>query len=306
MNKKSEYLESLSAMNKECYSREELLPEMLKLQDQFAGLIFKSTDGNYRMTDIYNELLDRNKKAGSPADNELKKYRNLSESFNQEICGYKSGRRGEDLAYSALGKMKSEHIILRNLELDDGENHTEIDLLVIKKGVVTIVEVKNTRTDAFIDSEGIYLKKKGYNKIFDCNLGSKMNLREQMIRNILDKNGYEDMKIKQVVVFTKNIQIHDEYDGFETCYLWDLAYTIDEFYSSKIQFMKEIESVGNLIQKEDINSYYPTKLDIKELKETFIEVLIKIESSNKPINRIINKVKNLFHASFKSNAYQGA
>lgn len=77
-----------------------------------------------------------------------------------------------------------------------------------------------------------------------------MNLREEMIRKILDKNGFEKMKIKQVVVFTKNIQIHDEYDGFETCYLSNLAYTIDEFYSSEIQFIKEMENIANLIQKK--------------------------------------------------------
>lgn len=306
MNKKSEYLEKLSAMNKKCYSREELLPEMLKLQEQLANLTFKSAEGNYRMIDIYNELLARNAKVGYLANNELQKYKNLSISFNQEICGYISGRYGENLAYNALGKMKSDHVVLRNLELDDGENHTEIDLLVIKKGFVTIVEVKNTKMDAFIDSEGNYLKKKGYNRLFDCDLGSKMNLREQMIRTILDKNGYQDMKIKKVVVFTKNIQIHNEYDGFETCYLFDLAYTIDDFYGSKIQFRKELEDIGNLIQTEDKNSYYPATFNIEELKETFVEVLMKIESSNKPIDRMLNKVRNLFHNSLKNNAYQGA
>ncbi len=308
MNKKTKLLESLNAMNKESYSREELIPEMLRLQEQLANLTFGSTvsEHEYRMIDIYNELLSMNVNARFPATYELNKYRKLSIAFNEEIRGIKAGKYGEDLAYNALKRMNSNHVVLRNLELNDGDNHTEIDLLVIKKGIVTIVEVKNTKTNAFIDSEGAYFKKKNYNKLMDCHLGKKMNIREIMIRNILDKNGYQDMKIKKVVVFTKNIQIHNEYNGFETCYLSDLAYTIDEFYSPKIQFTKDMEKIAELIQQEDTNSYYPTEVDIKALKETFIEILLKIESSNSPFDRMINYLKHFFRTLLKNRAYQEA
>lgn len=306
MNKKDKLLKSLDAMNKEKYLREELLPEMLKLEQQFANLTFGTSNDKYQMINIYNELLSKNAKAGYPANNELYKYRKLSIEFSDEIRGYKYGKQGEMLAYNALGKMKSDHVVLRNIELDDGENHTEIDLLVIKKGIVTIVEVKNTKKNAFITSNGIYLKIKGYNKSVDCDLGSKMNLREEMIRKILDKNGFEKMAIKQVVVFTKNIQIHDEYDGFETCYLSNLAFTIDEFYSSEIQFIKEMENVANLIQKENTYSYNSANINIKELKKSFVEVLVKIEDSNRPFNKLVNKIKHFFNTSLKNNVYQGA
>ncbi len=303
MNKKYKLLKKLDAMDKEKYSREELFPEMLRLKEQLVNMVFGSTNEKYQMVDIYNELQLRNEKAGFPANKELNEYRKLSRKFYEEIKGYKRGTEGENLAYYALKNMKSDHVVLRNIELDDEENHTEIDLLVIKKGIVTIVEVKNTNLNAFINSNGYYLKCKGYNKCVDCNLGSKMKLREEMIRKILDKNGFEDMKIKQVVVFTKNIQIHDEYDGFETCYLSNLAYTIDDFYSSKIQFIHELEKVASAIEIEVENTKYSTDVDIQKLKETFVEVLVKIEESNKPFNILINKIKHYFDQSFKDNAY---
>ena len=74
-------------MNTAEYSREELLPEMLKLESQLGNLVFGLTDSKYHMVDIYNELKSKNAKAGNPAGKELKKYKKLSFAFYKEIHG---------------------------------------------------------------------------------------------------------------------------------------------------------------------------------------------------------------------------
>ena len=58
--------------------------------------------------------------------------------------------------FRKLEYLNSPNIVLRNIELSDGALRSELDAIVITPKCLTIVEVKNTGKDIFIDENGNY------------------------------------------------------------------------------------------------------------------------------------------------------
>lgn len=157
MNKEG-LLSSLKGLSKNVYSREELLPEMDLLEEEMARIVFEDgldIPSEYvHMSYIMKRLHIMNNEAGNVADQELKKLSRLASIFSNHVRAQQSGITGEDRVEQYLGYMKSNHVVLRNLQLSDGVHNTEIDFLVLKQGVATIVEVKNSKRDVYIDEAG--------------------------------------------------------------------------------------------------------------------------------------------------------
>lgn len=219
-----------------------------------------------------------NNAAGNVADDELKKLSRLSNVFSNHVRAQQSGITGEDKVEHYLGYMKSNHMVLRNLQLSDGVHNTEIDFLVLKQGVATIVEVKNSRRDVYIDENGDMYKTGRYEN-FDSHLGAKMDFRAEIIKQLLKDAGFENMKVEKVVVFTNNrIQVQKDYRGFRVCFLSRLPHLIDDFYGTGvIQFTKYLQQMADYIQSKDLNEYYPFEMDVQEFKEAFVDAYLKIK-----------------------------
>ena len=81
------------------------------------------------------------------------------------------------------------NIILKNIELKDGDDRTELDAVVITPYGITIVEVKNTARDIFIDENGNYYRT-GEFLNWDCNIVQKMNLKEDLLKRALEKEEF--------------------------------------------------------------------------------------------------------------------
>lgn len=239
-------LSSLKGLSKNVYSREELLPEMDLLEEEMAQIVFEDgldIPAEYvHMSYIMKRLHIMNNRAGNVANQELKKLSRLASIFSNHVRAQQSGITGEDRVEQYLGYMKSNHVVLRNLQLSDGVHKTEIDFLVLKQGVATIVEVKNSKRDVYIDEAGDMYKVGRYEN-FDSHLGAKMDFRAKIIKQFLKDAGYENMRIEKVVVFTNNrIQIKKDYRGFRVCFLSRLPHLIDDFYGTGvIQFTKHLQ-----------------------------------------------------------------
>ena len=282
MMSKESLLSSLKGLSKDVYSREELLPEMDLLEEEMAQIVFEDgldIPSEYvHMSYIMKHLHIMNNAAGNVADDELKKLSRLSNVFSNHVRAQQSGITGEDKVEHYLGYMKSNHIVLRNLQLSDGMHNTEIDFLVLKQGVATIVEVKNSRRDVYIDENGDMYKTGRYEN-FDSHLGAKMDFRAEIIKQLLKDAGFENMRIEKVVVFTNNrIQVQKDYRGFRVCFLSRLPHLIDDFYGTGvIQFTKHLQQMADYIQSKDLNAYYPFEMDVQEFKEAFVDAYLKIK-----------------------------
>ncbi len=282
MMSRESLLSSLKGLSNDVYSREELLPQMDQLEKEMAMMVFEDgldIPSEYvHMSYIMKHLHIMNNAAGNVADDELKKLSRLSNVFSNHVRAQQSGMTGENKVEQYLGYMKSNHVVLRNLQLSDGMHNTEIDFLVLKQGVATIVEVKNSRRDVYIDSNGDMYKTGRYEN-FDSHLGAKMDFRAEIIKQLLKDAGYENMRIEKVVVFTNNrIQVQKDYRGFRVCFLSRLPHLIDDFYGTGvIQFTKHLQQMADYIQSKDLNEYYPFEMDVQEFKEAFVDTYLKIK-----------------------------
>lgn len=287
MMKRESLLSSLKGLSKDDYSREELLPEMVQLEKEMAQIVFEDgldIPAEYvHMSYIMKHLHEMNNVAGNVADQELKRLSRLASIFSNHVRAQQSGITGEDRVEQYLDYMKSNHVVLRNLQLSDGVHNTEIDFLVLKQGVATIVEVKNSKRDIYIDEVGDMYKIGRYEN-FDSHLGAKMDFRAEVIKQLLKDAGFENMKIEKVVVFTNNrIQVQKDYRGFRVCFLSRLPHLIDDFYGTGvIQFTKHLQQIADFIQSKDLNEYYPFDMDVQEFKEAFVDAYLKIKGYDQP------------------------
>ena len=287
MMKRESLLSSLKGLSKDVYSREELLPEMDQLEKEMAQIVFEDgldIPAEYvHMSYIMKHLHEMNNVAGNVADQELKRLSRLASIFSNHVRAQQSGITGEDRVEQYLDYMKSNHVVLRNLQLSDGVHNTEIDFLVLKQGVATIVEVKNSKRDIYIDEVGDMYKIGRYEN-FDSHLGAKMDFRAEVIKKLIKDAGFENMKIEKVVVFTNNrIQVQKDYRGFRVCFLSRLPHLIDDFYGTGvIQFTKHLQQIADFIQSKDLNEYYPFDMDVQEFKEAFVDAYLKIKGYDQP------------------------
>ena len=285
--KRESLLSSLKGLSKDVYSREELLPEMDQLEKEMAQIVFEDgldIPAEYvHMSYIMKHLHEMNNVAGNVADQELKRLSRLASIFSNHVRAQQSGITGEDRVEQYLDYMKANHVVLRNLQLSDGVHNTEIDFLVLKQGVATIVEVKNSKRDIYIDEVGDMYKIGRYEN-FDSHLGAKMDFRAEVIKQLLKDAGFENMKIEKVVVFTNNrIQVQKDYRGFRVCFLSRLPHLIDDFYGTGvIQFTKHLQQIADFIQSKDLNEYYPFDVDVQEFKEAFVDAYLKIKGYDQP------------------------
>ncbi len=297
MTKKTELLNQLTSCSKDLYNREELLSEMNSLTSEMVHMV---CDENVtQISDLMKQIYSMNAQVGNRADQELAKLSKLSNEFENQVRRLQAGINGEEKAYKVLQRMKSNHIILQNLQLSDGIHQTEIDFLVLKQGVATIVEVKNYHKDVFIDDNGD-LYKLGKDQCCEAYLGKKMEFRAQLIKEFLNEIGYEKMKIEKVVVFTnKYIHIRNEYSGFQVCFLSRLPYLIDDFYGTGvIQFTKHLQEMADYVQSKNEVQYFPSEMNVSQFKEAFVDAYIKIKGGeeNQARMNIFRKVKLYLHS----------
>lgn len=71
-----------------------------------------------------------------------------------------------------------------------------MDAVVITPKCVTIIEVKNTSRNIFIDEEGNYFRTGEFLK-WDCNIAEKMSLKEKLLRKVLSEAEMGHLQIKK-------------------------------------------------------------------------------------------------------------
>ena len=198
-----ELMKEMKSFGKEVYHKSELLGEMLLLQQEIVNLTFDgehAASANLKIWDVVDHLAGLNEECGHVADIEVDKFRESSKCFSNLIKAEISGERGEYKVFKALENLKGSSKVVKNVELADGDLHTEIDAVVITPKCLTIVEVKNTAKNIFIDEEGNYYRTGEFLKL-DCNIADKMRCKETLLRKVLEDAGYDNLQIQSIIVF---------------------------------------------------------------------------------------------------------
>lgn len=275
---------SMTSFSKERYYKNELLPEMFKLQGEVVKLAFgedRSAIDDIRLWDVEKHLSKVNEQKGHIADEELERFKEDSHLLSNLIKAEISGRRGENEVFRWLDFLERYHLVLKNVELTDGDLRTEIDALVINSGGISIVEAKNTSKNVFIDENGecfrtgVFLRR-------DCNLAEKMNIKETLVRKALKATGIDNVDIKKIVVFTnRDIEVQNKYSAIETCFKTQLPSIIDNFGKQALDFTvsKDTEDIYDAVKKASVKEAYPFNYDVNKFKRDFAAVISKLESA---------------------------
>lgn len=285
MNKEriSVILNSIEAFDKKSYYKAEALPECLKLQDELVRLVFAEEHaeyGNYRLDDVLNHFRQKNEELGHVADQELLEFEADSNDMTNEIKGRISGERGEQKVFRALENLKVNNIILKNVEFTSPEGErTELDAVVITPKGIFIVEVKNTSRDIFIDDKGDYYRTGRYNR-FDSHIGEKMECKERLLRNALQGLGLTNLIIEKLVVFTNSqIEVANEYESLQICFLSQLCYKINSNKGESAYSEETMKRIEDSIEQERCKEEYPIDVNVDKLKYDFAVLMATLEDA---------------------------
>lgn len=279
----NEMMATMRSFSKDRYQKNELLTEMFALQKEIVELTFNgkhASIADLKIWDVEKHLERLNRECGNMADEELRRFQEESKIFSNLIKAEVSGNRGEAKAFRILQNVRSENIILKNVELSDGDCSTELDVIVITPGFITIVEVKNTAKDIFIDENGGYYRTGKY-LCWDCNIADKMTLKEDLLRKVLADSGIKNISIKSIVVFTNNrIEVQNQYLGIKTCFASQLACIIDGFTVDTNMTREEMEHVEKRIKEARSEKAYPLDFDVAQYKLDFATVMAILEEAS--------------------------
>ena len=297
----NEMLATMKSFSKEKYQKKELLTEMFALQDDIVKLTFNdehAATADLKIWDVERHLEQLNRDCGNVADEELQKFKNGSKTLCNLIKAEISGNRGERKAFNALHYLHSANVILKNVELKDDNSKTELDAIVITPHAITIVEVKNTSRNVFIDENGDYYRTGEYLR-WDSNIARKMKIREELLWNLLKDKGIEDVNINSIVLFTNNrIEIHNKYSGIRTCFLSQLTHIIESLENAKGMPVNDMEEIEGVIRNAACEESYSFDFDVNEYKQDFATVMAILEEASAKIEKeeceeeVIPKMKN--------------
>lgn len=282
MNRVNELMASMTLFGKEAYHKSELLDEMFALQSEIVSLTFNedhAATADLKIWDVERHLEQLNADCGNAADAELEKFKGGCKVLCNLIKAEISGNRGEYKAFRTLAYLQKDHIILKNVELKDGDLRSELDAIVINPAGITIVEVKNTSRNIFIDENGNYYRT-GEFLNWDCNIAQKMDIKEELLRRALANAGIEDVEINKIVVFTDNrIEVQNKYSKIRTCFVSQLAYIIDGFRGQKHISKEEMEYIEGIIKAAECKEAYPFSFDVAQYKTDFATLMVALEEA---------------------------
>lgn len=276
-----ELMAGMNSFTKEVYHKSEILDEMLALQSEIVNLTFNgehALTAELKIYDVERHLEQLNEECGHVADEALQRFADGSKVLCNLIKAEISGNKGEFKAFRTLEYLRSQNVVLKNVELEDGDLRTELDAVVVTPKCITIVEVKNTGKNIFIDEAGQYYRTGEYLK-WDCDIAGKMSVKENLLRKALTDAGITDVRIQGVVVFTNNrIEVQNKYAALRTCFVSQLAYLIDGYKGEQIYNEDAMVKIQEAVKAAECKEYYPAEFDAEQYKFDFATLMATLES----------------------------
>lgn len=278
-----ELMTSMKSFENEAYHKSEMLDEMLRLQSEIVNITFNgdhAATADLKIYDVERHLEQLNEKCGHVADAELQNFKNESRNFCNMIKAEISGRRGELKAFRNLESLTTKNIVLKNVELEDEARRTEIDAIVVTPKCITIVEVKNTNRNIYINPNGQYYRTGEFLR-WDSDIAGKMSVKKNLLTVALKDAGIDEVKIREIVVFTDNrIEVQNKCSYLTTCFAEQLACFIEDYTSEEIYTEEEMTHIQEAILKAICKEKYPADFDVEQYKKDFVTLITILEEAS--------------------------
>lgn len=279
-NRVTEIAASFTSFTKDAYHKTEVLPELFALQTELVEKTFaeSSETSELKIWDVERRLDGMNVECGSIVTEQLEAFKKDCKYICNLIKAEISGNRGEMKAFDSLSRIHGEHIILKNIELSNSEMRSELDAVVITRNGTFIVEVKNTSRNIFIDEDGNYYRTGEFLR-WDSHIREKMQVKESLLREVLNAKGLADIPIYEIVVFTNNrIEVQNKCRTLKTCFLSQLPYIIEKCRDTTISFT-EMNLAVQAVSEANIEKSYPFEFDVDAFKMNFANILVTLEEA---------------------------
>ena len=281
--RKQEIVSSIKSGSKTTYHRSEVLPELLALQQEIVTMTFNQEHADLadlKIWDVERHLVQMNEDCEGVASEELVHFQSGCRQLANLIKAEISGNWGETKAFSALDRVCAEHMILKNVELSEENQRTEIDAVLISHKGAFIIEVKNTKRNIFIDHDGSYYRTGRYLR-FDSNIAERLRSKEELLKKALCKAGLEKIEIFKIVVFTNNrIEVANQCEGLQTCFLGQLPYMIDGWKKGGHISSEEMKQAAQAVEEARCYETYPLELDVERFISDYAELMSKLEAAS--------------------------
>lgn len=286
----TQIIEKLTAFNQVRYEKKQALDEMMQLQRQMAEFTFGEEKPDAKIWEISGFLKAQNEARHHIADGELIAFEKHAKEFANMVKAEISGMRGERYVQQRLNMLKYYHQTIGNVELNAEGIRTELDFIVITRKGICILEVKNTKKNIFISEDGGYYRTGTY-MCFEYNLREKMELREKMLRSVLQDIGICNPNIYSMVVFTNNrIEIQNRCPQIHPVFLDQLPSAIWNVGGWNLYSTNNVENMAYAIQRAQIHETYAPDMDMQAFKESFASVIDTLENAAQR-NVMQNEVK---------------
>lgn len=280
----NEIMSEIDAFKKDKYYRDELLKEMFRLQQELVRLTFNdehSSLADLRIWDVENHFRILNEECDNVADLEIEEFESDCKELSNLIKAACSGKKGESIVFNSLERMGKQNMMLTNVELIENNTRTEIDALVFTPKGITIIEVKNTSKNIFIDESGNYYRTGTYLR-WDSEIKKKQELREKLVKAILKNSGIENVPIKSMLVFTNNtIEVQNKCVGLETCFVSQLPHRVDQFGNEKRFSEIKILEMRDVVRNAECKEPHEIEMDTDKMKKDFAVLMYKLEEANR-------------------------
>jgi len=276
-------LNIMTSCSKATYRKNEILPAMFELQKELVALTFNedhAAQGDLKLWDVESHLTQLNEECGGAATEALGRFKTGRRLVSNLIKAEVSGNRGEAKALTSLDRIRTEHMVLKNIELSNEELRTELDAVVITQRGAFIIEVKNTAKDIFIDDAGDYYRTGEYTRL-DCNILQKMGIKKVLLQEALQAAGLGKVEVFELLVFTNNrIEVRNHCEEFRPCFLGQLPFIIDEWNSGAQLSIEEIRKAAATIESARSTAEFPLDFDVVRFKMDFARVMAELEAAN--------------------------
>ena len=284
-NKVNEIAKSFTSLTKDTYYKVEILPELFSLQSELVKKTFKekSNTEDLKIWDVEKHLDKMNVECGGIVTDQLEIFKKDCKYISNLIRAEISGNRGEMMAFDSLSHMRGKHTILKNIELSNDELRSELDAIVINRNGSYIVEVKNTKRNIFIDEDGNYYRTGEFLK-WDSDIKGKMEVKENLLREVFSLKGLTNIPIYKIIVFTNNrIEVQNKCESLNTCFLSQLPHIIDKHRDVAISF-EDMNLAIQAVSEANIEKSYPFEFDAETFKMNFARILVALEETREAKN----------------------
>ena len=277
-------VESINAFNKDLYYKNEILPELFKLQLQVSAIAYDKDEKSLekespKIYEVVEFLKAENKLFGNVADRQLKQFEKESAKLCNRIKNESSGIRGEKRLFEQLDSMPYSDEVMKNVEIfDEDMGSTEFDAVMIMKNGILIVEAKNTAKNVYVNSNGGFYTCGTYERK-NFNIEDKMIRKQKILSKVLEKAGIYNIEIKSCVVLTnekKDLKASNSNARVKVCLLGMLEYYVEQLEKQNPTLSSEqINSIYKAIDMARCERQYPfMDFDAQRYKNNFAELMV--------------------------------